>query len=70
MKTKTADQGERVESRWFMSEREVSAALGVSPSTMTRLNQRGELPEGLRPVYVGHRRVYPRAAVEKLAGLA
>lgn len=70
MKTKVADQGERAESRWFMSERDVASALGISPSTMTRLNQRGELPEGLRPVYVGHRRVYPRAAVEKLAGLA
>lgn len=70
MRTKDVEQAEHLDSRLFMSERDVARELGISPSTMTRLNQRGELPEGLRPVYVGHRRVYPRAAVEKLAGLA
>lgn len=66
MRTKDVEQDERVDSRLFMSERDVARALGISPSTMTRLNQRGELPEGLRPVRVGNRRVYRRDALENL----
>jgi len=54
--------------RLFISERELARELGVHPSTLTRLAQQGQLP--VQPVYVGHRRVYPRAAVEKLAGVA
>lgn len=59
---------ERADDRLFISERELAAHLGVHPSTLTRLAQQGKLP--VPPVYVGHRRVYPRAAVEKLAGVA
>lgn len=60
----TASSDERL----FISERELARELGVHPSTLTRLAQQGKLP--VQPVYVGHRRVYPRAAVEKLAGVA
>ncbi len=66
MRTKYVEQDERSDSRLFMSERDVARALGISPSTMTRLNQRGELPEGLRPVHVGNRRLYRRDALENL----
>lgn len=63
-----SEYAERADERLFISERELARQLGVHPSTLTRLSQRGELP--IQPVYVGHRRVYPRAAVEKLAGVA
>ena len=59
------DEG-RGAGRLFISERELAWQLGVHPSTLTRLAQQGHLP--VEPVHVGHRRVYPRAAVEKLAG--
>lgn len=58
----------RADNRLFISERELARELGVHPSTLTRLAQQGKLP--VQPVYVGHRRVYPRVAVEKLAGVA
>ncbi len=57
------DQG-----RLFISERELARQLGVHPSTLTRLAQQGKLP--VQPVYVGHRRVYPRQAVLALARVA
>lgn len=63
-----SDQEARADDRLFMSERSFASALGVHASTLTRLAQQGKLP--VQPVYVGHRRVYPRAAVEKLAGVA
>lgn len=50
--------------RLFISERELARELGVHPSTLTRLAQQGKLP--VQPVYVGHRRVYPRAELLKL----
>lgn len=65
---KGAVMSERAADRLFISERELAAHLGVHPSTLTRLAQQGKLP--VQPVYVGHRRVYSRAAVEKLAGVA
>lgn len=57
-----------VEDRLFISERELARQLGVHPSTLTRLAQQGKLP--VQPVYVGHRRVYPRHAVLALARVA
>lgn len=49
MRTKGVERNERLDSRLFMSERDVARELDISPSTMTRLNQRGELPEGRDP---------------------
>ena len=37
MRTKDVERDVRVDSRLFMSERDVARELGISPSTMTRL---------------------------------
>ncbi|WP_454118861.1 helix-turn-helix domain-containing protein [Microbacterium lacticum] len=63
-----SDAAAQSDDRLFISERELARELGVHPSTLTRLAQQGKLP--VQPVYVGSRRVYPRKALEKLAGVA
>ncbi len=62
------DDNVRADDRLFVSEKEFARQLGVHPSTLTRLAQQGKLP--VQPVYVGHRRVYPRQAVLALARVA
>lgn len=68
MSARDVEHEERAHGGLFLSERQLAFELGCHPSTLTRLAQEGKLP--VQPVYVGHRRVYPRAAVEKLAGVA
>ncbi|MCL1898935.1 MAG: hypothetical protein FWG11_00180 [Promicromonosporaceae bacterium] len=56
------------ENRLFLTEREIADVLGVTRSTLCRLAAAGKSP--VEPVYVTPTtRRYPRALVERLAGL-